>query len=362
MEVTLESPRGDRSRVTLGPLLGPPGSQGEVRAIVQAPSAAAKLLRNPPAMRLGERLDAMFADSDALFIRRGPVVRLSWPVARVRRLADDSLIGYAQPRLAPPRYFPMRDTFGALRVRALSGMTWGWHVTVAADLAETMAMIAGRGHVVGDLAPDNLFVTARGEVAFVDVDGWQLAGGGDESPLPCPFSRSEYTAPEYLDTPAGTLRTEASDRWALGVLVAQVLFLGYHPFAGIAPGAPPPYEEEANVRARHCWLTGSALSLPPGVPPAALLPDGLRQMVTDCLGEGYGSPASRPSAAAWAGALRGLSATLVQCQARTAHAYPRELPGCPWCEMVADGTPDRFPDSGSSPGAGGETGGAHADP
>jgi DNA-binding helix-hairpin-helix protein with protein kinase domain len=343
-DVIVESPHGVRSRVTLGALLGPPGSQGEVRAIVQAPSAAAKLVRNPDVMRLGERLDAMFGRTDRTLTTRGTVVRLSWPVGRV--LAEDSgaLFGYVQPRLGPPLFLPMRQLLDdGLRTRVLPGATWRWHVAVAADLANTMALIADRGYVVGDLAPDNLFVTGRAEVAFVDVDGWQLTGNGRDAPLLCPFSRMEYTAPECMDESARVLRAPASDCWALAVIVAQILFLGCHPFAGILPGAPPPYEEAANVRARQCWLTGSQVSLPQGTPPAELLPAHLREMFADCLGTGHDEPAYRATATTWANALRDVLADLARCHARPAHVYPAELARCPWCQIIANGGPDRFP-------------------
>src|SRR5262249_21360869 len=76
--------------------------------------------------------------------------------------------------------------------------TWEWYVALAASVVATVDMVAARGHVIGDLAPDNLFVTADAHVAVVDVDGWQLARPGGSQPLPCPFSRPEYTAPAHL--------------------------------------------------------------------------------------------------------------------------------------------------------------------
>src|SRR5262245_43731259 len=107
MDVVLESPAGKRTMVTLGDRIGPVGSQGEVRAVVGAPAAVVKLVRNPAVFRLEERLEAMFAATERALMARGTEVRLAWPLGRARRPADNALIGYVQPRLGPPRFVPL---------------------------------------------------------------------------------------------------------------------------------------------------------------------------------------------------------------------------------------------------------------
>jgi DNA-binding helix-hairpin-helix protein with protein kinase domain len=350
IEVVLESPTGSRTKATLGETVGPVGSQGEVRAIYKVPAAVAKLVRNPAASRLEERLDIMFATRDRSPVTRGRLVRLAWPAGRVRRISDDAVIGYIQPRLGRPQFVPLREMFyDPARLTLLPAATWRWYVALAADLAATVGLVLGGGHLIGDLAPENMFVTASACVAIVDVDGWQLASPGGGDPLPCPFSRPEYTAPEHLDAASGgQLRTPASDWWALAVLIGQILCLGCHPFAGIAAGAGPPFEEAANIRKRSCWLTGTPMSLPAGTPRSAFLPGPLQELFARCFGAGYDEPAQRPSPETWAEALKQTLADLTTCPVRPpSHVYTGSTARCPWCELVRDGGPDRFPGRGS---------------
>lgn len=344
MDVILQSPSGQRTRATLGGSTGSVGSQGEVRAVTEVPRAVAKLVRNPAAFQLKERLDILFGTVPRDLVARGPVVRLAWPIGRVLRPRDDALIGYLQPRLGLPGFVPLREAFhDEVRLRLMPRITWEWFLALAADLADTVRLVGSHGHVIGDLAPENLFVTADAHVAVVDVDGWQLTRA-DGEPLRCPFSRPEYTAPEHLTSLADCpLREPASDWWALAVLVAQLLCLGCHPFAGIPADADPPYEEAVNVRARRCWLTGSALAVPPGTPPAWFLPSSLRDLFADCFEAGYDHPERRPRPERWAAALRKTRAELSGCQAQPSHRYARELTRCPWCAIAEAGGPDRFP-------------------
>ena len=360
MDVVLESPTGQRTMVTLGDRIGPVGSQGEVRAVISAPAAVVKLVRNPTAFRLEERLEAMFAATERTLIARGKEVRLAWPLGRARRPADNALIGYLQPRLCPPRFVPLREIFhDQLRAALLPAATWEWYVAVAASVVATVDKVSAHGHVIGDLAPDNLFVTADAHVAVVDVDGWQLARPGHSQPLPCPFSRPEYTAPEHLSGQArGVLREPSSDRWALAALVGQILCLGCHPFAGIAADKDPPFDEPANVLARRCWLTGTPMALPAGTPPRTFLPRCLRDLIASCFGAGHDQPGRRPTAAMWLAALQDVQANLATCTKRASHRFSRELDGCPWCEIIIAGGPDRFSGSAQAPGVGGRSRGA----
>ncbi|MBL7252712.1 protein kinase domain-containing protein [Paractinoplanes lichenicola] len=281
---------GRRRTVSLGARVGTVGAQGDVWRIVDAPGHVAKILRSSHRDRLDERLDALAA------LRPTDPDRVAWPVARVLSPGDEALVGLAMPYLSPATHRPLTDV--------LRGPRKGpdrTFATAAADLAGTLARLHRAGVVVGDLAPANVLTTRQARLTLIDADGWQLPGRPGRPPLPCPFSRDEYKAPELLGRPPGVARTDFSDRWALAVIVAELL-VGLHPFAGVAPDAPPPYDEVANVEAGRCWLLGHPMTLPDAGPPPKP-PASVQRLFEACFGPGRTDPRHRPTASAWAYAL-----------------------------------------------------------
>lgn len=341
-EVWLVTPDGHRSPATLGAPVGSTGSQGQVFRVPECPGTVVKVIRQADRSALAERLRAMLAEPAGWSARDGrPAV--AWPTATVHTRPGDRLLGYAAAELAPPRYAPLPLLLNpAARARLLPGATWAWWLAVAEDLARIVHLVHRRGHVIGDLAPPNLFVSASADVCLIDADGWQVHDARTGADLPCPYSRPEYTAPEELGTPARR-RDPASDRWALAVVVAQLLCLGFHPFGGVPPGDAAPVEEVDNVRARRCRLLGADLRGPVSAVPPDALPTVLRRRLAETFDGGYDAPAARPEPLSWAAALAYTRRELVTCPASPTHVHARELARCPWCAMVAAGGRDPFP-------------------
>ncbi len=340
-EVLLEREPGRAATpVVLGPVLGVRGSQGEVRAVVGAPELAVKIVNRADRAELAERLDLMLTRPPRKLSDPG---RVCWPTGRALHPRDRSVVGYAMPRLSPTTALPLDTAFQRrFRTSILPGITWRWYVEVAANLALLVAEVNENGHVIGDLAPQNLFVSTGGRVSIVDTDGWQLAPGADRPVvLPCPFSREEYAPLEVLDSAPGDIRDQYSDWWALAVLIGQVLALGVHPYAGVVPGSQPPYDEVSNVRNRTCWLLGHPDPVLPWRPPASFLPESLRRMFQTAFVSGYGRPHLRPSPRQWHRALREAAAALLTCDRVVRHVHPAKAE-CAWCELAADGGADRF--------------------
>jgi DNA-binding helix-hairpin-helix protein with protein kinase domain len=345
LDVWLTTRDGRRSAASLGEPVGSAGSQGRVFGLRERPDTVVKVLHQPDRTHLADRLRVMLADPADWTVASGrPLV--AWPTAAVHRRGDDRLLGYAAPRLAHPRFVPLPAVFNpAVRARILPGATWAWWLTVAEELARVVHVVHQRGHVIGDLAPPNVFVSASGGVCLIDADGWQLSDPATGTDLPCPFSRPECTAPEELDGPPRR-RAPASDHWALAVLVAQVACLGFHPFGGVPREATGPVEEVDNVRLRRCRLLGADVRAPVAAVPPDALPAVLRHRLGDALDAGYAAPAVRPGPQSWAAALAYARDNLVPCPAAPTHVYPRERRHCPWCRMVAAGAPDPFPGGG----------------
>jgi DNA-binding helix-hairpin-helix protein with protein kinase domain len=345
-DVWLADPAGRRTADRLDRTTGSTGSQGSVWLLHTRTDLVAKIVHDTDPFHLAARMRAMLA-APAGWTRPDGRVAVAWPVATVHRRPDGRLLGYAAPRLGPPAHLPLPMLFSRrVRTRALPGGTWAWWLALAEDLARVVDAGHRQGHVIGDLAPANLFAGAGGHCALVDADGWQLRDGPGGADLLCPFSRPEYTAPEDLDRPP-RVRRPSGDAWSLAVVVAQVLYLGFHPFGGVPAGPASGAElldEVGNVRAQRCWLLGADLRMPPAVAPARLLAPVLRDRLRAAFGAGHDDPERRPRPLDWAAALAHTRRRLVACPRQPLHVYPPESAPCPWCAMVEAGAPDPFPE------------------
>ncbi|MFI1708613.1 hypothetical protein ACWDDN_24915 [Streptomyces griseoruber] len=344
-EVVLETADGRSRRVTLGERAGPPGSQGGVWRVVEWPRLVVKLERRPDADRFPEKLEVMLRSRPQHLTARDGIIRVAWPLGRVRDAHGGRLLGYVQPALLRPEFASLEQAFGGRGTLVPAQATWRWYLELALDLARTVRAIHRAGHVVADLSPENLFATAAATVAFVDVDGWQIRDPRGRTPLPSPFSRDEYTPPEHLADPASrTERRFSADWWALSVLVAAILRLGTHPFAGIPPGGQPPHDVRANVEARRTVILGARLRLPPRAPRADLALAGRPgHLLRRCLREGYDDPEARPRPQEWIDALTEAQYEIRPCTAGRLHVHLADATDCPWCELLARTGHDAFP-------------------
>ena len=227
--------------VKLGERVGAAGSHGEVRRIIgpRYGTVIVKLSHNPRAQRTGERVRALMSDQRSW--SANGMFRAAWPVARALAVTGHTDVGFAMPHLSGPSYRPMRVMLDPpAREKAFPGATWNRYLMLAADLARAVGLVHDRGYTIGDLCPENLFVTPAATVVMTDVDDWQTGRPGDPGVLPCRGSRSAYTPPEHLaDATGDAFRQPASDRWALAVTIGAALFIGRRPFAWFPPGAVP---------------------------------------------------------------------------------------------------------------------------
>jgi DNA-binding helix-hairpin-helix protein with protein kinase domain len=339
-EVWLVDAAGRRSADTLTRPLGGTGSQGSVWELGSRPDTIAKIVHRTDPYHLAARLRVMLSAPSDWTVRDERVVA-AWPAATVHH-ADGRLIGYAAAKLVAPRYVHLPLLLARpARVRQLPDTTWAWWLRLAEELARTVHAAHQHGHVVGDLAPANVFATASGGAALIDTDGWQVHDAASGADLLCPCSRPEYTAPEDLDRPARR-RPPASDGWALAVVLTQLMFLGFHPFGGV-PDGDAVVEEADNVRAGQCWVLGGALRVPVTAPPARLLPDLLRRRLAEAVDAGRDHPDRRPRPLDWASALAHTRRRLVTCPIQPLHVYAPEAAPCPWCAMISAGARDPFP-------------------
>ena len=335
-------PSGDRTAVRLGPPFAE-GGDAAVHAVEGHPALVAKVYHDPGTEpRRRAKLDAMLTTPpEGALAAEGGEVALSWPVALLERggAAEDAApAGFLMPRVDLSGAVSLELLLSA-RARRAAGLpeSYRFRVSVAANLAALVAALHAQGHHVVDLKPSNVHVyRASGRVAVLDCDGMSVAGRGGER-----FPAHQYTD-GYIAPEAARARVrpealgEAQDRFALAVVVFQLLNNGLHPFQGV-PGkgaAVPTTDGERVAAGLYPYGRGGAGRI--GPPPSSLYDafDRRTRALSDMAFDG--PPEERPSADAWRGHLRGLlGGGLRPCESDADHA---RFPGRK-CRMCATGAP-----------------------
>lgn len=356
-EVVWAGREGKSQPFHLGEQLGT-GHMGVVYSVEDGPGdlpMVVKIVHPDGRERCDEATRALLnVDPTPWYEPRTRRLRLCLPVARA--FVDDletpqagPAAGYFMPDLVSGGMLPADRIFQ--RKFRITHPQLGWHTLVAAalSLSTTVARLHLAEWYVGDLALDNAFVDElSGSVTLIDVDSFSLPRG-DGTRLPVLHFRPDNSPPEYLTGNADDAeRGEHADRFALAVVIAQLLLEGHNPFVGT-----PLYNlddgesiETANIRRgvdwiNHPWLIKGR----PERIPAHVLPLAVRPLFVRAFIEGHREPSVRPTAEEWRTALIAAYEQLAGCEVNVRHAYDRSSPVCPWCHWTAIHQRDPFPPS-----------------
>lgn len=320
------------------------GGEGEV-SLVEGGGEVAKVYW--PAKRSSElerKLTVMVAHRPRDPMRSRAGVSLAWPTEVLLDLRG-RFAGFLMPYLDPRRYRELHQVY--LPLRYPSGMRWGLLVQTARNLASALDALHREGYVAGDLNASNVLASTNTVVTFVDCDSMQVPDPSRGRVYRCTVGKPEYTAPELRGVDFSTVdRTFASDRFALAVLICQLLVWGRHPFSG----SPGPQITD-NIAA-GLTIFASRFATAPGVMPSAdILPPAVMGLFERAFKDGHRSPDRRPSAGGWTRELDRLRAQLRTCSADAAHEYGDHLSTCPWCILERRLPGSAFPKSGRSWGS-----------
>ena len=109
-------------------------------------------------------------------------------------------------------------------------------VQVCRNLAAVVAELHRQKHYCVDIKPQNIYMFKdTGIVCVLDNDSFSIAPIDGGSRFPSSAFTSEYLAPELLRngmSPEGVVN-DTQDRFALAVILFQVLNFGIHPFQGV---------------------------------------------------------------------------------------------------------------------------------
>ena len=256
---------------------------------------------------------------------------IAWPIEVL--YSGKTIAGYLMPFIHDA--VPVLNVFNPrLRHQTFRGFTLLHLLNTAHNIAAALGAVHQRGYVVGDLNESNVLVSRNTLVTLIDTDSFQVRtkteNGRFRTHL-CKVGKPEYLPPEMQKRDLKTtVRIPEHDRFALAVLIWQLLMDGNHPF-------------------RSRWISSSEkLSLPerieaglfpfreqakPIVSPRAdiqLLHPDLQDLFLRCFSDGHTTPSSRPAPAEWERALTEAIQNGKEC--RRGHFYSKHLRQCPECE------------------------------
>ena len=330
----------DKARsLVLGKLIKS-GGAGSVYLLPGAPAQVAKLY-HPHLDRAANRrkLEAMLELSPELpdQLENGKrYVQIAWPQAAAFD-GQGGFAGFVMPLLDLAQTAELEQIMQERQARAAGLPTGlGPKLTLAANLAAVIDALHQQQHYVVDLKPVNLrFYRDSLYIAMLDCDGFSIQGHAER--FPAEQFTADYLAPEFQrkGMPAGT--EMAQDRFALAVVIFQLLNFGIHPYSGRPGHAQAPTDIPGRIRdgyyaygvQRHKGMAPNATS------GHALMPPEVRALFDRAFGK-QGS--ARPSATDWAQLLRKLALRhadpaqngIVVCRLNAGHQHFAGL-GCAAC-------------------------------
>jgi DNA-binding helix-hairpin-helix protein with protein kinase domain len=258
---------------------------------------------------------------------------IAWPRWMIYQ-QDGTWTGYAMDYVGNTR------TLGEIfdpAVRARNHFDSRHTYRAARYIASSLHALHSDGYVVGDLNPDDIIVTPSARITIVTADSFQVEERRDSQTVlhPCRQPRPPYRPPELQGVDVAGVRVQQEhDRFALGVIIFQLLMDGRHPFEGEwqGEGEPPALEERIRLGMfPYATEAGNAdgLLVPPDGLSLDALPPILADMVRRCFCAGVTEPSQRPLAQEWEHMFDRVEHHLVPCV--NAHMYPDHLAACPIC-------------------------------
>ena len=335
--------------ITLGRELGA-GGEGSVYDVQSNPGVVAKIYHTERrTSEVIKKLDLMIQYPPRTEDESSGHLYVAWPRSLVYDSADNA-IGFVMPKVNKRNV--LFDYYNpSLRKRNAQHVNYASLCKVARSLAKSLDELHGRGYVVGDINESNAYIVQGDHVTLIDSDSFQVK---DYQTTPdtiyhCVVGKPEYTPPELQGISFKTIdRAPFHDRFALGVVIYQLLMEGSHPFRGIYQGAGEPPKVETYI-SRGYFLHSKSRNVPLAPAPSTVPWDSLHSDIKDlfvrCFDKGHTDPQSRPEPKEWTSALEQATKDLRQCNVNPNHWYfGNKINGasgmdCTWCARPIEAFP-----------------------
>lgn len=215
------------------------GGEGSVLGVKHRPDQVAKIILKGSSHFPRAKIEAMMASPPEhlqQLVGASSLPMFAWPAAVIEDQKGQAT-GFVMPRIDRNRAVTLEKYMTRIAAaKALSDedRSLGRKMHICRNLAAAAAELHRQNHFIVDLKPANvLMFKDTGVVCFIDNDSFSIAAQNG-SRFPATAYSQEYLAPELLK---GALKPESvindwQDRFALAVMMFQILNHGIHPFQG----------------------------------------------------------------------------------------------------------------------------------
>jgi serine/threonine protein kinase len=267
--------------------------------------------------------------------------QLAWPTSLLE--SNGTPTGYLMPLVDLNDSFPLDYYYDQVlfnKLKAPDEAAISYKLEIAKNLSLIVAELHSHGHYFIDLKPQNIRVFRRTHiVTLLDCDGFSIKSNNNKR-YPAELISTDYISPEaYRENIPPQELEENQDRYALAVIIFQLLNQGTHPFQGIlkdSTGAATNDEKAASGLYPHGLVVDSRIAPRPQSTHSLWL-ESTRKLFDQAF---IGSRSTRPSAAEWAEHFNQLleDKSLVRCDrfpTNVAHMRfkRRKCPACYLSEL-----------------------------
>jgi serine/threonine protein kinase len=245
--------------------------------------------------------------------------QFAWPLSIISDKTNNE-VGFLMPLVDTYESFTLDHYYDLGLFKKLHShdeAALSYKLEIAKNLSRLVADLHSHGHFFIDCKPQNIRVFKRNHVVtLIDCDGFSI--NGKTKRFPAELLSTDYIAPEAQrnNTLPANLG-EFQDRYALAVILFQLLNRGTHPFQGVITDTGLSFNTNDEKAAAGLYPYGIVAH--PRIKPRPQSTHHLWYEETRVMFDQAfvnGSPAARPSAQEWANHFENLLATksLVRCE------------------------------------------------
>lgn len=222
------------------------------------------------------------------------------------------------------------------------GVTWDSYIQIAVNLSATIHGLHENGIIFGNLSPDNIYLDSTGIISVADSVSFHICDSTNNQVYRCEGGDPLYLPRELqgVDSACESLPTftEASDCFALAVIIYKLLMNGSHPFGS---GESNTYVSASILNTAKNIEAGFLpyFDAPSEIPILSntlsydILSKELKGLFRRVFIDGHVNPEKRPRPFEWYQELCLLQKSLKECMVDRNHYYYSKLTACPWCVL-----------------------------